>query len=202
MLFMRDLTTRSRVLLLVTVLTALVIAYNLKFTTRVGAKPMLIANVAESVTPPNPLLAKWEGPYGGVPPFDRVKVADFKPALEAAMSENLADVDRIAKDPAAPTFENTIAAMERAGQTLDRVQTIYGVFGSTMNGPEFQVVQREMAPRLAAFSDQITQNAALFKRIEAVYKSPEKTKLTPEQQRLTWLYYTNFVRAGARTKFV
>jgi len=195
---MRDLTTRSRVLLLVTVLTALVIAYNLKFTSRVGAKPMLIANVAESVTPPNPLLAKWEGPYGGVPPFDRVKVADFKPALEAAMSENLADVDRIAKDPAAPTFENTIAAMERAGQTLDRVQTIYGVFGSTMNGPEFQVVQREMAPRLAAFSDQITQNAELFKRIEAVYKSPEKTKLTPEQQRLTWLYYTNFVRAGAR----
>ncbi len=198
MLFMRDLTTRSRVLLLVPVLTALVIAYNLKFTTRVGAKPMLIANVAESVTPPNPLLAKWEGPYGGVPPFDRVKVADFKPALEAAMSENLADVDRIAKDPAAPTFENTIAAMERAGQTLDRVQTIYGVFGSTMNGPEFQVVQREMAPRLAAFNDQITQNAELFKRIEAVYKSPEKTKLTPEQQRLTWLYYTNFVRAGAR----
>jgi peptidyl-dipeptidase Dcp len=198
MLFMRDLTTRSRVLLLVTVLTAVVIAYNLKFTTRVGAKPMLIADVAESVTPPNPLLAKWEGPYGGVPPFDRVKVADFKPALEASMSENLADVDRIAKDPAAPTFENTIAAMERAGQTLDRVQTIYGVFGSTMNGPEFQVVQREMAPRLAAFSDQITQNAELFKRIEAVYKSPEKTKLTPEQQRLSWLYYTNFVRAGAR----
>ena len=195
---MRDLTTRSRVLLLVTVLTALVIAYDLKFTTRVSAKPMLIANVAESVTPPNPLLAKWEGAYGGVPPFDRVKVADFKPALEAAMSENLADVDRIAKDPVAPTFENTIAAMERAGQTLDRVQTIYGVFGSTMNGPEFQVVQREMAPRLAAFSDQITQNAELFKRIEAVYKSPEKAKLTPEQQRLTWLYYTNFVRAGAR----
>src|SRR6185369_10576566 len=125
-------------------------------------------------------------------------VADFKPALEAAMSENLAEVDRIAKDPVAPTFENTIVAMERAGQTLDRVQTIYAVFGSTMNGPEFQVVQREMAPRLAAFNDQITQNAELFKRIEAVYKAPEKTKLTLEQQRLIWLYYTNFVRAGAR----
>src|SRR5258705_7694501 len=117
------------------------------------------------------------------------------------MAENLADVDRIAKTPAAPTFENTIAALERAGQTLDRVQTIYGVFGSTMNGPEFQAVQREMAPRLAAFSDQITQNEALFKRIEAVYnssKSERKTERTPEQQRLTWLYYTNFVRAGAR----
>jgi len=195
---MRDLTTRSRALLLVTVLTALVLAYNLKLTTGADAKPMRIATVAESVTPPNPLLAKWEGPYGGVPPFDRVKVADFKPALEAGMAENLADVDRIAKDPAPPNFENTIAAMERAGQTLDRVQTIYGVFGSTMNGPEFQAVQREMAPRLAAFNDQITQNTELFKRIESVYKSPEKAKLNPEQQRLTWLYYTNFVRAGAR----
>ena len=195
---MRDLTTRSRVLLLVTVLTALVLAYNLKLTTGADARPMRIATVAESVMPPNLLLAKWEGPYGGVPPFDRVKVADFKPALEAGMAENLADVGRIAKDPAPPSFENTIAAMERAGQTLDRVQTIYGVFGSTMNGPEFQVVQREMAPRLAAFNDQITQNTALFKRIEAVYKSPEKAKLNPEQQRLTWLYYTNFVRAGAR----
>ncbi len=102
------------------------------------------------------------------------------------------------KIPPQPTFDNTIAELERAGQTLDRVQTIYGVFGSTMNGPEFQAVQREMAPRLAAFADQITQNEALFKRIEAVYNSPEKAKLTPEQQRLAWLYYTNFVRAGAR----
>jgi peptidyl-dipeptidase Dcp len=198
MFSMRDLTTRSRVLLFVTVLIALVIAYNLKLTTGADAKPMRIVTVAESVMPPNLLLAKWEGPYGGVPPFDRVKVADFKPALEASMAENLADVGRIAKDPAAPTFENTIAALERSGQTLDRVSTIYGVFGSTMNGPEFQVVQREMAPRLAAFNDQITQNAELFKRIESVYKSPEKAKLNPEQQRLTWLYYTNFVRAGAR----
>ena len=149
---------------------------------------------------PNPLLAKWEGPYGGVPPFDRVQVAMFKPALEAAMTENLSEVDQIAKNPAAPTFENTIAAMERAGRTLDRVTTVYGVWGATMNGPEFQVVQREMAPKLAAFSDQITQNEALFKRIEAVYNSPDKNKLTPEQQRLTWLYYTNFVRSGARVK--
>ena len=197
---MRDLTTRSRVLLLVTVLTASVLAYNLKSTIGVNARTMDTATVqpTEPPMPANPLLGKWEGPYGGVPPFDRVQVADFKPALEAGMAENLADVDRIAKDPSAPTFANTIVAMERAGQTLDRVQTIYGVFGSTMNGPEVQIVQREMAPRLAAFNDQITQNEALFKRIEAVYNSPAKTKLTAEQQRLIWLYYTNFVRAGAR----
>jgi len=146
----------------------------------------------------NPLLAKWTGKYGGVPPFDRVQVPLFKPALEAGMAEQLAEVDKIAKDPASPTFENTIVAMERAGSTLDRVQTLYGVWAATMNGPEFQVVQREMAPRLAAFGDQITQNEALFKRIESVYNSPAKSKLTPEQQRLVWLYYTNFVRAGAR----
>jgi peptidyl-dipeptidase Dcp len=146
----------------------------------------------------NPLLAKWEGPYGGVPPFDRVQIPLFKPALEAAMAEQLAEVQKIAGATTPPDFENTIAALERAGQTFDRVGTLYGVWSATMNSPEFQVVQREMAPRLAAFNDQITQNEALFKRIETVYNSPAKAKLRPEQQRVTWLYYTNFVRAGAR----
>ena len=144
------------------------------------------------------MLAKWEGPYGGIPPFDRVQIALFKPALEAAMAEQLEEIQKIANDPAAPDFENTIAALERAGRTLGRVTTVYGVWGATMSGPEYQAVQREMAPRLAAFQDQITQNEALFKRIEAVYNSPAKAKLTPEQQRVAWLYYTNFVRAGAR----
>lgn len=152
------------------------------------------------ITQTNPLLAKWEGPFGGVPPFNEVKVALFKPALEAAMAEQLAEIDRIAKNPAAPDFENTITALERTGTTLDRVTTLYGVWAATMANPEFQAVQREMAPRLAAFNDQITQNEALFKRIDAVYNSPDKAKLKPEQQRLTWLYYTNFVRAGARLK--
>jgi peptidyl-dipeptidase Dcp len=146
----------------------------------------------------NPLVSKWQGPYGGVPPFDQVQVALFKPALEAAMAAQLAETERIARNSAAPDFENTIVALEEAGQELDRVSTLYGVWSSTMNGPEFQVVQREMAPRLAAFSDQITQNEPLFKRIEAIYNSPTKSKLNPEQQRLVWLYYTNFVRAGAR----
>jgi peptidyl-dipeptidase Dcp len=157
-------------------------------------------NAMNSETEENPLLAKWEGAYGGVPPFDRVQVAFFKPALEAAMTEQLAETDRIANNPAPPDFENTIAALERSGHTLDRVITLYGVWASTMASPEFQGVQREMAPRLAAFQDQITQNEALFKRIDAVYNSPAKSRLNPEQQRLTWLYYTNFVRAGARLK--
>jgi peptidyl-dipeptidase Dcp len=158
----------------------------------------MIANAMSFSADENPLTAKWEGPYGGVPPFDRVQVPLFKPALEAAMAEQLVEIQRIAADPAAPDFENTIAALERAGATLDRVGTLYGVWGATMSGPEYQAVQREMAPRLAAFQDQITQNEGLFKRIEAVYNSPAKARLTPEQQRVTWLYYTNFVRAGAR----
>jgi peptidyl-dipeptidase Dcp len=148
--------------------------------------------------PANPLLAPWTGPYGGVPPFDKVQVSDIGPALEAAMAENLAEIDKIAGDPAPPTFANTIAAMERAGATLDRVRTIYGIWSSNLNSPEFQAVEREMAPKLAAFDDKITQNDALFRRIEAVYNSPEKASLTPEQQRLTWVHWNRFVRAGAR----
>ncbi len=146
----------------------------------------------------NPLLADWTGPFDGVPPFDRVKVSDMKPALATAMAENLAEIDKIAANPEAPNFENTIAAMERTGRTLDRVSTIYGIWGSNMSTPELRAVESEMDPKLAGFYDKITQNAALFKRIETVYNSPEKSKLTPEQQRLTWRYYTNFVRAGAK----
>src|SRR5215216_3753444 len=161
----------------------------------------MLANITTNsyaVADNNPLLAKWEGPYGGVPPFDRVQIPLFKPALEAAMAEQLAEIQKIANDPAPPDFENTISALERTGGTYDRVTTLYGIWGATMASPEYQVVQREMAPRLAAFNDQITQNEALFKRIETVYNSPAKAKLNPEQQRVTWLYYTNFVRAGAR----
>jgi peptidyl-dipeptidase Dcp len=147
---------------------------------------------------PNPLLVEWVGPYGGVPPFDKVQVALFKPALETAMAENLAEIDNITRVKSAPTFENTIVALEKAGHTIDRVTTIYGIWSSTMSSPDFQAVQREMAPKLAAFNDQITQNELLFQRIETIYNSPEKKKLNPEQQRLVWLYYTNFVRAGAK----
>jgi peptidyl-dipeptidase Dcp len=146
----------------------------------------------------NPLLAPWTGPYGGVPPFDAVKVDQFKPALETAMAEALAEVDKVANDPAPPTFENTIAALERSGRALDRVSNIFGVFSSTMSTEDFQKVEEEMAPRLAAFSDKITQNEKLFQRIAAVYDAREKGTLTPEQKRLVWLDYTNFVRAGAK----
>jgi len=167
--------------------------------------PVVTTNTQPAQAPPvaatasaNPLLNEWAGQHGGVPPFDRITVADFKPALEAAMAEELAEVERIANNPAAPTFENTLAALERTGQKLDRVSTSYGVWSSTLNTADFQPIEREMAPKLAAHSDRITQNAALFRRIDAVYNSPTKATLTPEQQRLAWLYQTGFVRAGAR----
>src|SRR5215475_4651628 len=109
----------------------------------------MMANAMNFDTNDNPLTAKWEGPYGGIPPFDRVQIPLFKPALEAAMAEQLAEIQRIANDPAPPDFDNTLVALERAGQSLDRVGTLYGVWGATMSSPEYQAVQREMAPRLA-----------------------------------------------------
>jgi peptidyl-dipeptidase Dcp len=146
----------------------------------------------------NPLLSPWSGPYGGVPPFDRVRVEHFKPALEAAMAEALAGIERIAEDPAPATFENTIAALERNGRALDRVGSIYGVFSGTMRTAAFQQVEREMEPKLAAFRDRIVQNGKLFARIAAVYEARERSALTPEQQRLVWSHYTHFVRSGAK----
>jgi len=146
----------------------------------------------------NPLLFPWEGSYRGFPPFDKVKIEDFKPAFESAMQEQLSEIDKIAGNTAPPTFENTIVPLEKSGDALDRVQTIFGIWSSTMNSSEFQPIEREITPMLAAFSDKIIQNEKLFKRIEAVYNSPEKQRLTPEQQRLVWLDYTNFVKAGAK----
>lgn len=150
-----------------------------------------------AVVKTNPLLREWSGPYGGVPPFDEIEVAHFEPALKAAMEERLREVERIADSPETPTFKNTLAALERSGKTMDRVQRIYSVWSGNMSTPAFQEVQREMAPRLAAFADKIIQNERLFRRIESVYRARESARLTPEQQRLAWHYYTSFVRGGA-----
>lgn len=146
----------------------------------------------------NPLTADWTGPYGGVPPFDKVKIADFKPAFETAMAENLKEIDAITNNKAKPTFANTIVPLERSGRMLARVNVIFGIWATNMNSPEFAPVQAEMGPKLAAHFDKIFQNAALFKRIEAVNNSPSKKKLTAEEQRLVKVYYENFVHAGAK----
>lgn len=159
---------------------------HLSAATLVAASPLMASN---------PLLEPWSGPYGGVPPFDRIKVEHFRPALEAAMAAELAAVEKIAEQAEPPTFENTLLELERSGELLYRVQAIFGVFSSTLATPEFQKVEREMAPKLAAHADRIVQNEKLFKRIQKVYE--ERDQLSSEQQRLAWLYYTNFIRAGA-----
>lgn len=146
----------------------------------------------------NPLLKPWTGPYGGVPAFNEYKVSDFKPAIQFAIQEKLNEIDVIANNPKPATFENTIVAMERSGGTIERILTVYGIYRSNLSSPEFSVIDREMSPKFSEFSDKINQNKKLFTRIESVYNSKEKSKLTGEQQRLIWLYYTNFVRQGAQ----
>ncbi|MCI0445933.1 M3 family metallopeptidase [bacterium] len=163
-----------------------------------GDSTVTKSETAKLAATKNPLLAEWKGPYGGVPPFDQVRVSDFKPALETAMQENLTVIDAIANNSDTPNFQNTIEAMERAGAEYIRVKSIYDVWSSSMNTGDFQAVQTEMDPKIAAFTDKIIQNEKLFKRIESVYNSPEKSQLSPEQQRLIWFYYTNFERDGAR----
>jgi peptidyl-dipeptidase Dcp len=143
-----------------------------------------------------PMTAEWTGPFGGAPAFDKVKIADLKPALEAAMKAERAEIDAIADNRAAPTFDNTIAALERSGAMMNRVQTFYGIWSGTLSTPEIRAIETEMEPKLSAHSDITLQNEKLFKRIEAVYEA--RASLTPEQQRLAWLYWNRFVRAGAK----
>ncbi|MAN72730.1 MAG: peptidase M3 [Henriciella sp.] len=146
---------------------------------------------------PQVLLAEWTGPYGGVPPFDKVEVSMFQPALEQAMESARAEIDAITAQDAAATFDNTILPLEQGAGELDRALAVYGIWASGLNGPEVQAVQREVAPKLAAFQDAIYQNGALFERIDAIYNGDAYDDLTAEQQRLVWDYYTDFVSAGA-----
>ncbi|MBB3063412.1 M3 family metallopeptidase [Microbulbifer rhizosphaerae] len=145
----------------------------------------------------NPLLAEWTGPYGGVPAFDKMEVADLKPALEAAMSKNLVEIDAIAANPEAPTFSNTIEALERSGGELDRVFAYYGIWSANISSPEFRVIQQEMAPKLADFESRIIQNDTLFQRIKAVYDQRSESDLNAEQRRVVELIYDKFATNGA-----
>ncbi len=143
------------------------------------------------------LLAKWQGPFQGVPAFDKVSLVGLIPAIEEAMTINLAEVDKIANNSAAPTFENTIVAMERTGQELNRLFSYWGIWSSNQSSPEFRKIQAEMAPKLSAFFSKINQNEKLFSRVQAVNSSEEITNLTAEQQRLVYLTYNGFARNGA-----
>lgn len=143
------------------------------------------------------LLSEYSGPYGGVPHFDTMDLAGLKPAMESAMVRNLLEIDAITSNKAPPDFANTIIALERTGAELDRVYTYWGIWRSNMSSPEFRDIQQEMAPKIAEFNSKITQNAALFERIRAVYESDEYRMLPPPEQRLVWLVYDRFASDGA-----
>jgi peptidyl-dipeptidase Dcp len=145
----------------------------------------------------NPLLDEWTGPHGGCPRFDLVKVDAFKPAMMKGMDLNRVEIAAIAGNRAAPNFENTFAAFDNAGRPFGRATRIFHVYALTMNDKRMQAVETEMAPLLSAFDDEIVQNKALFVRLKAVYDARAKAKLSPEQQRLVDVVYTNFARQGA-----
>ena len=163
-------------------------------------EPKVAAKISEVEQSKALLLAKWEGPYQGVPEFDKVSLIGLIPAMEEGMKINLAEIDVIANNPEAPTFENTIVAMEKTGDDLGRVFTYYGIWSANKSSPEFRKIQAEMAPKLSAFSSKINQNKKLFARVAAVYNSDEVKTLTPEQQRLVSLTYNGFARNGATLK--
>jgi len=144
----------------------------------------------------NPLLAEWSGPHGGQPAFDKMDLARLKPAIEAGIRAHLAEIDAIAGNPARPSFANTIEAMERAGEPLDRVMTYYGIWGSNMSNPEFRALQAEISPLLADYSTRIIQNEKLFARIKTLHEDKE-LKLSAHQKRLLDITYDRFQLQGA-----
>ncbi|SMR81580.1 peptidyl-dipeptidase Dcp Metallo peptidase. MEROPS family M03A [Aliiroseovarius halocynthiae] len=144
----------------------------------------------------NPLLSAWDTPFE-LPPFDLISDADFEPAFHAALDETRGAIAAIADNPEAPTFGNTIEALELADAPLDRVLGVfYNVAGSDST-PEREELQRTFSPLLAVFSSEVTMNADLFQRIEALWQSRETLGLTDEQARVLMLTRRRFVRSGA-----
>ena len=145
----------------------------------------------------NPLLAPWDAPFG-LPPFDQIGEAHFRPAFAAAMAEQLGEIEAIASDPAAPDFANTVEAMERSGQALDRVSAVFFNLASSHTNDELQAIQREVAPKLAVHHSAILMNARLFARVQALVDAGEASGLDAEQARVLELYHRMFVKAGAK----
>ena len=162
-----------------------------------NAQAAQTAPAAATAVPNNILLADWSGPYAGVPPFDKVTPALFPQAFQFAIDEQRREIDAIANNPAEPTFANTIEAYEKSGQRLDRVGSVWGVMTSNMATKEYQALDKEWSPKLAAASDEITLNAKLFQRIKSLYDRKAGLGLDAKQDRLLTLTYQSFVRRGA-----
>lgn len=154
-------------------------------------------NDSTSLAPDNPFAKESTLPYQ-LPPFDKIKDTTFKPALLAGMAAQRKQIDAIAKNAAAPTFENTIVAMERSGELLTRVSTVFFNLISSNTNPQLEALQTEMSPKLSAHNDAIHLDPALYARVRTLYEQRASLKLDPESLRLLERYHTNFVRAGAR----
>jgi peptidyl-dipeptidase Dcp len=144
----------------------------------------------------DPYLQRWDGPYGGVPPWDKLDVAAFPKAFELGIALGLAEIDVIAENPEPATFDNTIVALERTGRYGRRAETLFSVMASSLSTPAIQAVEKDWSPKQAAAADKATFNAKLFARIATVYAA--RDALTPEQRRLVELRYERFVKAGAK----
>jgi peptidyl-dipeptidase Dcp len=146
--------------------------------------------------PSNPFYAPSTLPFGA-PPFDKIKDGDYQPAIEAGMTQELVEIDRIANDPKAPTFENTFVALERSGRLLARSLAAFNGVSQANTNPVLQQAKTALAPELAAHQDAIRLNKKLFERIAAIYKRRASLKLDPESLRLVEREYDQFVHSGA-----
>jgi peptidyl-dipeptidase Dcp len=147
----------------------------------------------------NPLLQVWDTPYG-LPPFEAVRAEHFEPAFEVAMQAHQAEIDTIGNASTPPDFENTIAALDRCGRLLERIESLFYNLTASETSPALQAVQRRMAPVLAGHGSAVFMHRGLFARIEALHaqRDAPALALTPEQQRLIERFHTDFVRAGAK----
>jgi peptidyl-dipeptidase Dcp len=151
-----------------------------------------------SATPAaNPLLQAWATPHG-LPPFSQFQPVHFAPAFQAAMQAHRNELDAIAGQPAEPNFDNTVAAFDRTGRLLGRIESVFHNLTASETSPALQAVQREMAGPLAAHANSVYMNAALFARIDALYEGRSMLGLTPEQLRLLERIHFDFVSSGAR----
>jgi peptidyl-dipeptidase Dcp len=150
-----------------------------------------------TAAPTNPLLQAWSAPFG-LPPFAQIAAAHFTPALTQAMAEHRRELDAIATQTAAPSFDNTLASLDRSGRTLARVSAVFHNLCASETSPALQQVQREMAEPMAAHSNAMYMHAGLFARIDALHRDQSSLGLTAEQARLLGEIHSDFVRAGAR----
>ena len=158
--------------------------------------PAATAPQPASANKNNPLLVKSDL-FLQAPPFDKIQDADFTPAFEQGMAEQIDEISKIANSPDKPSFQNTLVAMEKTGQTLARVENDFDILTSANTNPELQKIQEAMAPKLAAHSDAIYLNDKLFQRVKAVYDQRDSLNLDPESRRLLEWQYQTFVHHGA-----